>query len=82
MCFVGQKNNMQLFAVASSRQVCGVCHEFLLRNAPTTQVVDVWKKATGRLTQEQRKDVNLGPDWATKMRERNIKAEYSHTINS
>jgi hypothetical protein len=77
-----KENSMKLFAVASSREVCTVCQDFLLRHAPHAQVADVWKTTSGtRLTQKQREDVNLGSDWAKKMNDFSIKAEYSHTIN-
>ncbi len=76
-----KENSMKLFAVASSRQVCNVCTGFLLRNAPTTQVVDVWKTKNGTsLTQKQREDVGLDAGWAHKISA--MKADYSRTINS
>jgi hypothetical protein len=75
-----KENNMKLFAVASSREVCPVCQEFLMRNAPNTLVVDVWKPAKGSLlTQDQRKSVSLGSDWINKMK--GFEAKYSHIIN-
>jgi hypothetical protein len=75
-----KENSMKLFAVASSRQVCAVCFDFLLRHAPDAEVVDVWKTAGGTLlTQGQMVGVNLGSDWANTMNDSrlSIKAAYS-----
>jgi hypothetical protein len=72
-----KENNMKLFAVASSRQVCPDCTDFLIRHAPTAEVVDTWKTTSGTLlTQKQREDVNLGSDWGNKI-DSGIKAVYS-----
>ena len=72
-CVVWAKDNsMQLFAVASSRKVCGLCKGFLRRHARGTDVVDGWwdpkKKGKGYLTHEERKDVNLG-SWGNRVGE-------------
>ena len=75
-------HSMKLLAVASSRQVCLVCHKFLLEHAPNTQVVDVWEDAGGAsLTQEDRKAVNLGSGWTSGMGRSRHQAKYSRTIN-
>ena len=77
-----KENSMKLFAVASSREVCTVCQDFLLRHAPHAQVADVWKTTSGtRFTQKDREKVSLGSDWANEMKNSSVKAEYSHTIN-
>lgn len=73
-----RENDMKLIAVASSRVVCPICREFLPSHAPTAQVVDVWKTSRGTLlTQEDRKRVNLGSDWANEMGDSRMKAVYS-----
>jgi hypothetical protein len=73
-----KENSMKLLAVASSRDVCPVCADFLLRHAPSAEVVDGWKTITGtRLTQARRLDVSTRPDWANFMKDSGLKAEYS-----
>jgi hypothetical protein len=75
-----KENKLQLFAVASSREVCTDCQRLLLDYSPNAQIVDIWETSSKtQLTQDQRKGVGLGSDWANKISK--YKAKYSHTIN-
>ena len=77
-----KENSMKLFAVASSRQVCSVCADFLGRHAPTAEVVDAWTTSSGTsLSQKKRESVSLDSTWANTMRTSGMRAVYTRTIN-
>ncbi len=65
-----KQNSMELFAVASSRDICPICHNLLRSHAPDAEMADTWIRGNGsRLTQNDRQRVSLDPEWTSEMKD-------------